>query len=86
MRINVDGQDAFDGRVVPDNAYTYSGNNLITLMTGNAAALEVYFNQEYLGKLGDVGEVVNLRFSPSGMSTATPRVTPTPTENPRAME
>lgn len=82
LRVSVDGQEVFNGRVVPANAYTYSGNSQITLMTGNAAALEVYFNQEYLGKLGAVGEVVNLRFAPSGLSTATPQATPTPTATP----
>lgn len=86
MRITVDGIEVFDGRAVPNNAYTYSGNSQITLLTGNASALEVYFNQEYLGRLGDVGEVVDIRFAPSGLSTATPRTTPTVAENPRTME
>ncbi len=72
MRVAVDGVSAFDGRVIPNNVYTYSGNDLITLLTGNGAALEIYFNQEYLGKLGSVGEVVDLRFSLQGMQTPTP--------------
>ena len=71
MRVAVDGVSAFDGRVLPNNVYTYSGNDLITLLTGNGAALEIYFNQDYLGKLGSVGEVVNLRFSLQGMQTPT---------------
>ena len=79
MRVAVDGVSAFDGRVIPNNVYTYSGNDLISLLTGNGAALEVYFNQEYLGKLGDVGEVVDLRFSLQGLQTLTPRPQPTPT-------
>lgn len=86
MRITVDGTEEFDGRVAPDNVYTYSGNNLITLLTGNASALEIYFNQEYLGKLGDVGEVKDFRFSLSGLTTPTPAATQTPTLDPRAME
>jgi cytoskeletal protein RodZ len=86
MRISVDGQEVFNGRVSPNNSYTYSGNTQITLLTGNAAALEVYFNQDYLGPLGSVGEVVNLRFAPSGLSTATPQATPTPTSQPPAVE
>lgn len=88
MRISVDGQEVFDGRVAPDNSYTYSGNTQITLLTGNAAALEVYYNQEYLGPLGGVGEVVNLRFAPTGLSTATPQTTstPTPTSQPPTVE
>ena len=73
MRVAVDGTSAFDGRVIPNNVYTYSGNDLITLLTGNGAALEIYFNQDYLGKLGSVGEVVDLRFSLQGMQTPTPQ-------------
>ena len=74
LRIVVDGVTSFDGRVVPGNVYTYSGSDLITLLTGNGEALEIYFNQEYLGKLGEVGEVVNLSFSLQGLQTPTPKV------------
>jgi len=52
------------------------------LVTGNGAALEAYFNQEYLGNLGKVGEVVNITFSLQGLSTPTPEPTPTPTLEP----
>lgn len=79
MRVAVDGLSAFDGRVIPGNVYTYSGNDLITLLTGNGAALEVYFNQDYLGELGSVGEVVDLRFSLQGLQTPTPLPQRTPT-------
>ena len=78
VRINVDGFEAFDGRVIPENVYTYSGEDSIELVTGNGAALEVYFNQEYLGDLGNVGEVVNMTFSLKGLSTPTPKPTRTP--------
>ena len=79
LRIVVDERTAFDGRVAPDEVLTYSGNTSISLLTGNGAALEVYYNQEYLGKLGDVGEVVNLTFSLDGLRTPTPGPTRTPT-------
>jgi len=60
--------------------YTYSGEDSIELVSGNGAALEVYFNQEYLGNLGSVGEVINLSFSRQGLSTSTPEPTSTPAE------
>ena len=82
VRIIVDGYEAFDGRVLPENVYTYSGEDSIELVAGNGAALEVYFNQEYLGSLGDVGEVVNMTFSLQGLSTSTPELTHTPTVEP----
>jgi len=79
LRIDVDGLEAFEGRVLPDNVYTYSGEQSIDLVTGNGAALEVYFNQDYLGSLGNVGEVVNISFSLQGLSTPTPEPEATPT-------
>jgi len=78
MKVEVDGREVFNSRTVPDNVYIYSGQNLIKLLTGNGAALETYFNQEYLGNLGDVGEVVRLEFSPKGLINPTPAVKPTP--------
>ncbi|MGV8025516.1 MAG: helix-turn-helix domain-containing protein [Anaerolineaceae bacterium] len=77
MRVTVDGEVEFEGRILPGNAYTFSGQGSILLLTGNGAALEVYFNQEYLGNLGKLGEVVNLNFSAAGLSIPTPTITPT---------
>ena len=79
LRVIVDGFEEFNGRVIPDEVYTFSGDVRIQLKTGNAAALEVYFNQEFLGRLGDVGEVVEVDFSPEGLKTPTPQPTRTPT-------
>lgn len=77
MRVTVDGEVEFEGRIIPGNAYTFSGEERILLLTGNGAALEAYFNQEYLGALGELGEVINLDFSASGLSIPTPTITPT---------
>ncbi len=83
LDVTVDGKQAFIGRVVPNNVYTYSGNTGISLLTGNASALEVYFNQEYIGKLGGIGEVKKIDFTAAGLVTPTPDValTPPPTPN-----
>jgi hypothetical protein len=79
LKITVDGQDAFSGRVIPGNVYTYSGKTKITLLTGNGAGLQVYYNQKDQGILGLQGEVVELEFTPNEMVTPTPRFTATPT-------
>jgi cytoskeletal protein RodZ len=79
LRTTVDGVETFNGRVIPDNVYTYSAQTSIKLLTGNAAALEVYYNQEYVGNLGVVGEVVNIDFTLDGLITPTLAPTPTPT-------
>jgi len=79
LRVTVDGEVVFDGRAAPGDAFTYYGQESIDLLTGNASALEVYFNEDYLGKLGEVGEVINLTFNESGYITPTPRPITTPT-------
>ena len=82
LQVTVDGESVFDGRVEADDVFTFSGEEAISLLTGNGAALEVYFNQEYLGSLGTVGEVANLTFALDGLRTPTPQ----PTETPQAAE
>lgn len=83
MRITVDGEVAFEGRVMPGSAYSFAGNERIELLTGDGAGLQVYFNQQDLGLLGSFGEVVERIFSIEGVQTATPAVpltsTPVPT-------
>jgi cytoskeletal protein RodZ len=79
MKITVDGEEAFVGRVVPGNVYSYTGSTKITLLTGNAAALQVYYNQQDQGVLGPMGNVVELEFTRQEMVTPTPRFSPTPT-------
>lgn len=83
LQVSVDGKVVFDGRVVPGGAYTYSGQKSVELLTGSAAAIEVYFNQKFQGRLGEVGQVIKLNFTAAGLSTPVPTqaplVTPTPT-------
>lgn len=79
MRITVDGEIAFDGRVIPGNAYSYSAQDTIDLLTGNGAALQVYFNQNDLGPIGVFGEVIQRTFTPLGIVLPTATITPTPT-------
>ena len=86
MRVSVDGEVAFEGRVIPDSAYPFAGNERIELLAGNGAGLQVFFNQQDLGILGFYSEVVQRIFTVQGMQTPTPAVpltaTPAPTETP----
>lgn len=82
MRITVDGEIAFEGRVVPGSAYSFAGNERIELLTGDGAGLQVYYNQQDLGLIGAFGEVVEFIFSIEGIQTATPAVRPTNTPVP----
>lgn len=79
VRITVDGQIEFEGRVVPGSAYTYSGQESIELLTGNGAGLQVFYNQTDLGPLGQFGEVIQRTFTPNQIILPTPTITPTPT-------
>lgn len=80
LRITADDEIVFDGRTTPGNAYEFSAENQLELLTGNAAALEVYFNQETLGSLGVESQVISLLFTlDQGFITPTPRFSPTPT-------
>ncbi len=82
MRVTVDGKVAFEGRVVQGSAYSFSAEEQIELLTGDAAGLQVYYNQQDLGVLGGFGEVVERVFSIEGVRTATPAVLPTSTPMP----
>ena len=82
LQVIVDGKIVFDGRVVPGGAYTYSGQKSVELLTGSAAAIEVYFNQKFQGRLGEVGQVIKLTFTDTGMSTPVPTLTPLVTATP----
>ncbi len=82
LRITVDSKVAFEGRVVPGSAYSFSGTQEIDLLTGDGGALQVVFNQQDLGILGAFGEVVNRVFTIEGVQTATPSILPTSTPAP----
>jgi cytoskeletal protein RodZ len=79
MRVTVDGEIVFEGRLMPGGAYPFAGNERIELRTGNAAGLQVFFNQQDLGVLGFFSEVVERIFTLQGMQTPTPAVPPTAT-------
>lgn len=79
VQIISDGKVIFNGRLTPGNAYPFDGQKRLELLTGNAAGVQVFFNQNDLGTLGGVGQVVNLVFSLDGVQTPTPSASTTPT-------
>jgi cytoskeletal protein RodZ len=84
MRVTVDENVEFEGRVVPGSAFSFSGEFQIELITGNGAALQVFFNEIDLGVLGVYGEVVYRVFTPQDELLPTPTITPVPTSTPLA--
>jgi cytoskeleton protein RodZ len=89
LRVTVDGQIQFDGRIMIGTAYSFSGNNQIEVLTGNGAGISILFNQGNLGPMGRFGEVVdriytaNAILNPTATNTPSPTITATPTITPR---
>jgi hypothetical protein len=83
MRVTVDGEIEFEGRVIAGSAYQFAGENQVEILTGNGAALQIFFNREDLGTMGLFGQVVQRVFTPQGIETPTPTITSTGTATPR---
>lgn len=82
LQVFVDGEEAFNGRVLPGSVHVFDGEERVELLTGNAAAIEVIYNQRDLGVLGLFGEVVNRVYTAEGPASPTPTVSLTPTITP----
>ena len=83
VQITTDGEVSYVGRLIVGNVYDYSGDNTVEIRTGNAGALQIFFNDQDIGSPGLIGQVVNLIFTESGLVQPTPTNTPTITETPR---
>ncbi|MBI9049239.1 MAG: DUF4115 domain-containing protein [Anaerolineaceae bacterium] len=79
VRITADNQIVFEGRLIPGNPYNYDANQEIVLLTGNAAAIHILYNNQFIGSLGKNGELLEMVFNNQGMITPTPLYSPTPT-------
>ena len=83
--VTVDGKVQFDGRVTAGAAYPFDGNTQIEVRTGNGGAISILYNQNNLGPMGNLGEVVdhiytaNAILNPTATFTPTPTITQTPT-------
>jgi hypothetical protein len=92
MRIIVDGETVFEGRVVPGTAYPFEAVDQVEVLVGSGAAIRVVYNGRDMGLLGSFGQVVSNIYladdivTPTGMPspTATIALTPTRTAVPTA--
>jgi cytoskeletal protein RodZ len=80
VRISVDGEVAFEGRVAPHETQTYEAEQQVVVLTGNAAALRISYNGRDLGLMGDVGQVISQVYTIAGVVTPTATIPPTPTQ------
>ena len=83
VRITADETIVFEGRVIPGNPYNFSAKNQLVILTGNAASIQILYNNQYLGSLGNNGELVEIMFTSEGVITPTPLYSPTPTGTPQ---
>jgi len=82
MRVIVDGDEKFSGRVLPGTAYPFEAESQIEVLTGNGAALRITYNGRDLGLMGNYGEVVDRVYTIIGVATPTATLPPTPTNTP----
>ena len=81
VQVAADYQVVYQGRLLPGNAYDFSAEQRIDILTGNAGALQIIFNDQDIGSQGLVGQVVSLSFTETGLvlppATSTPTITET---------
>ena len=88
MRVVVDGEVEFEGRVVPGNAYPFEAESQIEVLVGSGAAIRTVYNGRDLGLMGTFGQVVNTIYmgteilTPTALPSTTPTITLTPTNTP----
>ncbi|HSG44191.1 MAG TPA: RodZ domain-containing protein [Anaerolineales bacterium] len=90
MRVIVDGENVFEGRVVPGNVYFYEAEEQVEILVGSGAAIRIAYNGRDLGLLGAFGEIISNIYraedivTPTALPTAeaTNTVPPTATSRP----
>jgi len=79
MRVVVDGEEVFNGRVVPGTAYPFEAEEQIEILVGSGAAIRIVYNGRDLGLLGGLGQVVSNIYMADEIITPTAQPTPSPT-------
>jgi cytoskeletal protein RodZ len=79
VRVIVDGEVAFEGRVIPGNAYLYEAEEQVEVLVGSGAAVRIAYNGRDLGLMGTFGQIVNNIYRADAILTPTALPSPTPT-------
>ena len=78
IRITVDGEEAFSGRVRRDDTLEFFDFETLELLTGNGGVIRVLYNNQDIGFLGEIGQVIIRIWTVEGLVTPTPTITRTP--------
>ena len=79
IQVTVDGVREFQGELEADTYRSWYGEERIELRIGNAGAVWVTVNGQFLGALGEEGEVIDRVFEKVGDDVTEATVTPVPT-------
>jgi hypothetical protein len=79
IQVTVDGVREFQGELEVDTYRSWYGEERIELRVGNAGAVWVTVNGQFLGALGEEGEVIDRVFEKVGEEVTEATVTPVPT-------
>ena len=79
VRVIVDGETVFEGRVIPGNAYLYEAEDQVEVLVGSGAAIRVAYNGRDLGLMGTFGQIVSNIYRANEIITPTALPSPTPT-------
>jgi hypothetical protein len=79
MRVLVDGEEVFNGRVVPGTAYLFEAEERVEILVGSGAAIRASYNGRDLGLLGGLGQVISIIYLAEEIITPTAQPTVTPT-------
>jgi len=79
VRVIVDGEMVFEGRVIPGNAYLYEAEEQVEILVGSGAAVRIAYNGRDLGLMGPFGQIVYNIYRANEIVTPTPLPSPTPT-------
>ena len=84
MRVTVDGKVEFQGRAVAGSVNTYDGLESVNVLAADGSQVQIIYNQDNLGPMGDSGVITEFIYTPKGALLPTPTKTPVPTRTPRA--
>lgn len=82
VEVIVDDVQAYRGRMQAGDEQSFLGDRSISVTTGNAGGLRIFFNDLDQGLMGEIGQVLVRIWTPRGAQTPTPTITVTPSPSP----